>query len=74
MFKVRPGSSVPTGGVIASNLQIANRTWSLHGGTAQTWHVFSFVNAQANDDPPYGGRFDITEFNADLNEFFREPY
>ncbi len=45
------------------NLQIAGHTWNLKHGPNSNWDVFSFITAEG----------DITNFNADLNDFFREP-
>ena len=44
------------------NLQLAGHTWTLKKGPNSNWEVFSFITAEG----------DITNFNADLNDFFRE--
>jgi xyloglucan-specific endo-beta-1,4-glucanase len=54
------GGIQPIGSQIAT-ANIAGYTWNLWSGPNSNWHVYSFVSA--------GG--DITDFNADLNGFFR---
>ncbi|KAI0738873.1 concanavalin A-like lectin/glucanase domain-containing protein [Daedaleopsis nitida] len=49
------------GGVVAQNLQIAGHSWNLHHGPNSNWDVFSFITAEG----------DITDFDADLNDFFQ---
>ncbi|KAI0687000.1 concanavalin A-like lectin/glucanase domain-containing protein [Earliella scabrosa] len=49
------------GGVVAQNLQIGGHTWNLRHGPNGNWDVFSFITAEG----------DITDFRADLNDFFR---
>ncbi|KAI0671216.1 concanavalin A-like lectin/glucanase domain-containing protein [Trametes maxima] len=49
------------GNVVAQNLQIGGHTWTLKHGPNTNWDVFSFITAEG----------DITNFNADLNDFFQ---
>ncbi|RDX48755.1 concanavalin A-like lectin/glucanase [Lentinus brumalis] len=49
------------GSTIVQNLQIAGHTWNLKHGPNSNWDVFSFITAEG----------DITNFNADLNDFFQ---
>ena len=49
------------GNVVASNLNIGGHIWTLKYGPNANWEVFSFITADG----------DITDFNADLNDFFR---
>ncbi|KAI0642890.1 concanavalin A-like lectin/glucanase domain-containing protein [Trametes meyenii] len=49
------------GNVVAQNLQIGGHTWTLKHGPNSNWDVFSFITAEG----------DITNFNADLNDFFQ---
>lgn len=55
-------SVYPIGSVVASGISIAGHTWNLWSGPNSNWQVLSFVSANG----------DITNFNADLNAFFRE--
>ena len=47
--------------MVAQNLQLAGHSWNLHHGPNGNWDVFSFITAEG----------DITDFDADLNDFFR---
>ena len=47
---------------MASNIQVGGHTWNLKHGPNANWDVFSFITAEG----------DITDFQADLNDFFRE--
>ena len=49
------------GNVVAQNLQLGGHTWTLKQGPNSNWDVFSFITAEG----------DITDFSADLNDFFR---
>ncbi|KAI0800182.1 concanavalin A-like lectin/glucanase domain-containing protein [Fomes fomentarius] len=49
------------GGVVAPNLQLGGHTWNLRHGPNGNWDVFSFITAEG----------DITDFDADLNDFFQ---
>ncbi|KAJ8457285.1 hypothetical protein ONZ51_g11628 [Trametes cubensis] len=49
------------GNVVAPNIQIGGHTWNLKYGPNSNWNVFSFITAEG----------DITNFNADLNDFFQ---
>ncbi|KAI0691156.1 concanavalin A-like lectin/glucanase domain-containing protein [Cerioporus squamosus] len=49
------------GSTVVQNLQIAGHTWNLKHGPNSNWDVFSFITAEG----------DITNFNADLNDFFQ---
>lgn len=55
------GGIQPVGSQILSGLQIAGHTWNLWKGPNSNWEVFSFVSASG----------DITNFNVDLNDFFK---
>ncbi|KIJ49412.1 glycoside hydrolase family 12 protein [Sphaerobolus stellatus SS14] len=55
------GGIQPVGSQILSGLQIAGQTWNLWKGPNANWEVLSFVSANG----------DITNFNADLNDFFK---
>ena len=48
------------GSQILSGLSIAGHTWNLWKGPNSNWEVLSFVSADG----------DITDFNADLKDFF----
>ena len=50
----------PVGSQILSGLNIAGHNWNLWKGPNSNWEVFSFVSANG----------DITDFNADLKDFF----
>ena len=50
------------GSVVAQNIQVGGHTWNLKHGPNSNWDVFSFITAEG----------DITNFNSDLNAFFRE--
>lgn len=54
------GGIQPVGSQILSGLQIGGYTWNLWKGPNANWEVLSFVSANG----------DITNFNADLNDFF----
>ncbi|KAI0330513.1 concanavalin A-like lectin/glucanase [Cubamyces sp. BRFM 1775] len=49
------------GNVVAPNIQIGGHTWNLKYGPNSNWNVFSFITAEG----------DITNFDADLNDFFQ---
>ncbi|RPD56690.1 concanavalin A-like lectin/glucanase [Lentinus tigrinus ALCF2SS1-7] len=49
------------GDTIVQSLQLAGHNWSLKHGPNSNWDVFSFITAEG----------DITNFNADLNDFFQ---
>ncbi|KAI0352554.1 concanavalin A-like lectin/glucanase [Trametes cingulata] len=49
------------GNTVAQNLQLGGHTWNLKHGPNSNWDVFSFITAEG----------DITDFNADLNDFFQ---
>ncbi|KAI9065962.1 glycoside hydrolase family 12 protein [Trametes sanguinea] len=49
------------GNVVAQNLKLGGHTWTLKHGPNSNWDVFSFITAEG----------DITNFNADLNDFFQ---
>jgi hypothetical protein len=50
----------PVGSQITSGVQLAGHNWNLWRGPNQNWEVLSFVSQDG----------DITDFNADLNDFF----
>ena len=50
----------PVGSQILSGLNIAGHTWNLWKGPNSNWQVLSFVSSTG----------DITNFNADLKDFF----
>ena len=52
------------GSVVAQNIQVGGHTWNLKHGPNSNWDVFSFITAEG----------DITNFNSDLNSFFRTCY
>ncbi|KAF5384524.1 hypothetical protein D9757_006504 [Collybiopsis confluens] len=54
------GGIQPVGSPILTNITIAGHQWDLWSGPNSNWHVYSFKTAQG----------DITNFNADLVEFF----
>ncbi|KAI0088696.1 endocellulase [Irpex rosettiformis] len=54
------GGIQPVGSQILSGLNIAGHTWNLWKGPNANWEVLSFVSANG----------DITDFDADLNDFF----
>lgn len=49
------------GNVVAQNLRVGGHTWTLKHGPNSNWDVFSFITAEG----------DITDFRADLADFFR---
>ncbi|RPD56689.1 concanavalin A-like lectin/glucanase [Lentinus tigrinus ALCF2SS1-7] len=49
------------GNTIVKNLEIGGHKWNLKHGPNSNWDVFSFITAEG----------DITDFNADLNDFFK---
>ncbi|KAH9889891.1 concanavalin A-like lectin/glucanase domain-containing protein [Cubamyces lactineus] len=49
------------GNVVAPNIKIGGHTWNLKYGPNSNWNVFSFITAEG----------DITDFDADLNDFFQ---
>ena len=54
----------PVGGIgstVAQGLQLGGHTFDLKHGPNSNWDVFSFITAEG----------DITDFQADLNDFFR---
>lgn len=55
------GGIQPVGQQITTGTQVAGHSWNLWSGPNSNWHVFSFVSAAG----------DITDFSADLNEFFK---
>lgn len=61
MLTVREPRVSGIGGVVESNLQLGGHVWNLHHGPNGNWDVFSFITAEG----------DITDFNVDLNDFFR---
>jgi len=54
------GGIQPVGSSIQSGISLAGHTWTLWSGPNSNWNVFSFVTADG----------DITNFSADLNDFF----
>ncbi len=50
----------PVGSQTTTGVSIAGYTWNLWKGPNSNWEVLSFVSANG----------DITNFNADLNDFF----
>ena len=50
----------PVGSKILSGLSVAGHTWDLWKGPNSNWQVLSFVSSTG----------DITNFNADLKDFF----
>ena len=50
----------PVGSKILSGVSVAGHTWDLWKGPNSNWQVLSFVSQDG----------DITNFNADLKEFF----
>ncbi|KXN81679.1 putative xyloglucan-specific endo-beta-1,4-glucanase A [Leucoagaricus sp. SymC.cos] len=54
------GGIQPVGGQVTSGISLAGHTWNLWRGPNSNWQVLSFVSASG----------DITNFNADLKEFF----
>ncbi|KAF8588001.1 glycoside hydrolase family 12 protein [Ramaria rubella] len=54
------GGIQPVGSQITTGTQVAGHSWNLWKGPNANWEVFSFVSASG----------DITDFNADLNDFF----
>ena len=55
-------SAGPAGSSIGT-ASVAGTTWTLFQGTVETWTVFSFVAPS-----------EITNFSADVKEFFSTPY
>ncbi|KZW03267.1 concanavalin A-like lectin/glucanase [Exidia glandulosa HHB12029] len=55
------GGISPVGSQITTATPIAGHAWNLWSGPNANWHVFSFVSSTG----------DITNFNADLMEFFK---
>ncbi|OJT02178.1 Xyloglucan-specific endo-beta-1,4-glucanase A [Trametes pubescens] len=49
------------GNVVAQNLRVGGHTWTLKHGPNSNWDVFSFITAEG----------DITDFRADLADFFQ---
>ena len=49
------------GDTVAPNIQLGGHKWNLKYGPNANWNVFSFITAEG----------DITDFSADLNDFFR---
>ncbi|KAI0369403.1 concanavalin A-like lectin/glucanase [Pilatotrama ljubarskyi] len=49
------------GSTVAQNIQVGGHTWNLKHGPNSNWDVFSFITAEG----------DITDFSADLNDFFQ---
>ena len=54
------GGIQPVGSQIQSGISLAGHTWNLWKGPNANWQVLSFVSQDG----------DITNFNADLKEFF----
>ncbi|KAH9889890.1 endocellulase [Cubamyces lactineus] len=54
------GGIQPVGSQIQSGIELAGHTWNLWRGPNANWQVLSFVSADG----------DITDFNADLKDFF----
>ena len=50
----------PVGSQILSGIELAGHSWNLWKGPNANWEVLSFVSADG----------DITDFNADLKDFF----
>ena len=50
----------PVGSKILSGVSVAGHTWDLWKGPNSNWQVLSFVSSTG----------DITNFNADLKDFF----
>ncbi|KAI0775593.1 concanavalin A-like lectin/glucanase domain-containing protein [Trametes elegans] len=55
------GSVGGIGNVVADNLELGGHKWTLKHGPNANWDVFSFITAEG----------DITDFDADLNDFFQ---
>lgn len=55
LFSIQPVGSQTTTGI-----SLAGHTWNLWKGPNANWEVLSFVSADG----------DITDFTADLNDFF----
>ncbi|KAH9932824.1 concanavalin A-like lectin/glucanase [Epithele typhae] len=49
------------GSTVAQNIQLGGHSWNLKHGPNSNWDVFSFITAEG----------DITNFDADLNDFFQ---
>lgn len=56
-----PNSIQPVGSQITTGISLAGHNWNLWSGPNANWQVLSFVSQDG----------DITNFTADLNEFFR---
>ena len=54
------GGIQPVGSQITTGINLAGHNWNLWSGPNTNWQVFSFVSANG----------DITDFNADLKDFF----
>ena len=52
----------PVGSQNTTGINLAGHSWNLWRGPNANWEVLSFVSANG----------DITDFNADLNDFFRK--
>ncbi|KAI0671215.1 endocellulase [Trametes maxima] len=54
------GGIQPVGSQVQSGIELAGHTWNLWRGPNTNWEVLSFVSADG----------DLTDFNADLKDFF----